>query len=43
MHLDKAIQHPLAPSLIEFDGQLVAVNRLDHAVAEFLMEHPLTR
>src|SRR5262249_40600878 len=36
--LDKAIHHPLLPRLVELDGELVAVDGGDVAVAEFLVE-----
>jgi len=37
--LHKTIHHPFLPGPIELDGQLVAVDRGDVAVAEFLVEN----
>ena len=37
--LDKTIHHAFLAGAVELDGQLVAVDRGDVAVAEFLMEH----
>src|SRR5689334_9993724 len=36
--LDETIHHPLLAGAVELDGQLVAVDRGDVAVAEFLMK-----
>jgi len=41
MPLHKRIQHALLPGLLEFHRQLVAVDRGDAAVAEFLVEDAL--
>src|SRR4029077_1476915 len=37
--LDKAVDHLLLAGLVEGDGELVAVDLDDMAVAEFLVEH----
>src|SRR6516162_8550005 len=37
----KAVHHPLLASLVELHDQLVAVDRGDVAVAEFLVEHAI--
>ena len=36
--LHKAIHHPLLPGLVELDGEFVAVDGSDVAIAEFLVE-----
>src|SRR5438132_13768293 len=38
--LDKTLQHHLAPSFVEIDGELVAVHGGDRAGAEFRVKHP---
>src|SRR5262249_40026457 len=38
---DKRIDHPFFARLVEGDGELVAFDRDDVAVAEFLVEHAL--
>src|SRR5882724_653010 len=38
---DEAVHHPFGAGLIEIDQQLVALNRDDPAIAEFLMEDAL--
>src|SRR3984893_19284674 len=38
--LDKTLQHHFAPSLVEIDGELVAVHGGDRAGAEFRVKHP---
>src|SRR4026209_1629849 len=37
--LDEAVHHLLLPCLVEIDGELVAVDLRDAAIAEVLMEH----
>ena len=37
----EAVENALLAGLVEVDGQLVAVDRRDVAVAEFLVEHPV--
>ena len=37
--LDEAVHHLLLPRLVEIDGELVAVDLGDAAIAELLMEH----
>ena len=39
--LHETIHHPLLAGAVERDGQLVAVDGDDVAVAEFLVRHPL--
>ena len=39
--LHEGIQHALLAGLVEIDGQLVAVDRADAAIAEFLVEDAL--
>src|SRR5687768_7544972 len=39
--LDEAVEHLLLAGLVEVDGELVAFDGRDVAVAEFLVEHPV--
>jgi hypothetical protein len=41
--LHKTIHHPLLPSPIELNRQLIPVDRRHIPVAEFLMKHPVTQ
>jgi len=41
--LDKTIHHALLAGAVELDGELVAVDRGDVAVAEFLVKHAVAQ
>src|SRR5688572_4533668 len=41
--IDEAVEHALLARLVEVDGELVAVDAHDAAIAEFLMKHAIAR
>src|SRR5690606_9261332 len=41
--LDEAVEHFFRPGLLEIDGELVALDGGDGAVAEFQVKHPLAQ